>query len=431
MLAIRDLRERTDAVRVALGRRGDPSFLEAIDRAVELDARRRAVLAEAERLRASRNQVSQQIGGMTDRAAARPLIEEMRRVGDRIRELQQELAGLGPEIEDLLLRLPNLPHASVPDGKTAADNVVVREWGERTQRPAPPHWEIGEQLDILDFPRAAKLSGSMFAIWRGVGARLQRALIWWALELHTTRHGYQEVWLPHLVRREAMVGTGQLPKFEEDMYRTDPEQLFLIPTAEVPLTNLRRDEILYADELPLYYTAYTPCFRREAGAAGRDTRGMLRVHQFDKVELVKIVRPDTSYDELETLTANSEAALQELRLPYRVVQLCAADLGLKESKTYDLEVWAPGVGQWLEAASCSNLEAYQARRMNLRYRPAPGARPEYVHTLNGSGLALPRVVAALLEHYHQSDGSVSIPEVLWPYMGGQATLKPDVTRRPQ
>lgn len=415
MLSLQRIREEPERVRAGLARRGeDPRVL---DEVLELDARWRRKLTEVEGLRARHNEMSRELGRMKERPPE--LLAELRRMSDRIDALGEEVKALDEAIRERLLLIPNLPHESVPDGSGPEDNVVVRTWGtprELSFRPRP-HWEIGERLGILDFGRGATLSGSRFYVLRGLGARLERALIDFMLDLQTREHGYLEVAPPYLVRREVMVGTGQLPKFEEEMYRTDADDLFLIPTAEVPLTNLHRGEVLEPGTLPLRYTAYTPCFRREAGAAGRDTRGLKRVHQFDKVELVKLTEPEHSYEELESMVRDAEEVLRRLGLAYRVVALCAGDLGFSAAKTYDIEVWAPGVGEWLEVSSCSNCEDFQARRANIRYRPAPRARPEFVHTLNGSGVALPRLFIALLENGQQEDGSVVLPEALVPYMG--------------
>lgn len=421
---LRFIRQHPDLVRQALTNRRDDSPLDAL---LEADGQRRTLLGESEALKARRNEASRQIGRMQDRRAAAPMIAEMRQVGRRIAELDRAEAELQARITEIMLEMPNLPHESVPVGADDDDNVIVRTWGTPPSFDfAPrPHWELGEYLDILDLPRAAKLSGAMFTMLRGAGARLSRALIAWMLDLHVEQHGYTEVAPAHLVRREVMVGTGQLPRLEEDSYRVADDDLFLIPTAEVPVTNMHRDEILSEADLPLHYTAYTPCYRREAGAAGKDTRGMLRMHQFDKVELVKIVAPEHSYDELESLLVHAEAVLQALDLPYRVAALCTGSLGGAAAKTYDLEVWSPGVEQWLEVSSCSNCEAYQARRMGTRLRRTDRTKRgplEHVHTLNGSGLALPRTIIAILEHNQQRDGSVVIPEVLRPYMGGRERI---------
>ncbi|MCL6647172.1 MAG: serine--tRNA ligase [Chloroflexi bacterium] len=413
MLPLAVLREQTEMVREMLRRRGTAAPLDEI---LALDERRRAVIARNEALKQQRNEVSRLIGREKERLAE--LREEMRRVSEQIKALDDEQRAIEVQLEDLLLRVPNIPHASVPIGSSADENVVVAQWGERPHFPfAPkPHWEIGEALGILDLARAAKISGSRFVLLRGLGAALERALITFMLDLHIREHGYLEVWPPYLVERKAMVGTGQLPKFEGDFYQTQ-DGLSLIPTAEVPVTNLHREEILEPGRLPIRYVAYTPCFRTEAGAAGRDTRGLTRVHQFDKVELVKFTEPETSYEELEALTRDAEAVLERLGLPYRRVLLCTADLGFAAAKTYDLEVWMPGQDRYLEISSCSNFEAFQARRARIQFRRTAESRAEYVHTLNGSGLAVGRTFAAILENYQQADGSVVVPEALHPYLG--------------
>ena len=425
MLNIRRIREDPAAVKSGLARRGEDASV--IDDVVAWDSERRALLQESEALKAERNRASKSFGAAQDKAALSELRERMRAVGQRIKELDGTVSDVEARISAAVLEVPNVPHGSVPAGTTEEENVVNATWGDRPQFDFTPqtHWDIGAALDILDFPRGAKIAGAQFPLFMGEGSRLLRALANWMLDLHVQRHGYREVWPPFVVRREIMTGTGQLPKFEEDMYRTDPDDLFLVPTAEVPVTNIHKDEIFDADALPLKYTAYTPCFRREAGAAGKDTRGLLRLHQFEKVEMVKFVKPETSYDELETLRANAETVLQELELPYRVVELCAGELGFAATKCYDLEVWCPAIEKWLEVSSCSNFEDFQARRINVRYRPTPQARPEFVHTLNGSGLAFSaRLYAAVLENNQQADGSVTIPAVLRPYLGGMERLGP-------
>jgi len=423
MLDIRRIRENPDQIRAGLQRRGaDPSLLEAV---LAADERRREILRETEALRRELNAVSKEIARMKrDGVDTTTQQNEMRRVGDRIATLEQSLRDIESTLRDTLLRVPNLPHASTPDGRSSADNPVVREWGTRRTFPFPPrtHLEIGDRLGLFDFPRGAKISGAGFPVYVGMGARLERALIHFMLDLHTREHGYTEVSPPFVVNTAAMTGTGQLPRMAEDMYRVATDDLWLIPTAEVPVTNLYRDEIIERP-LPIKLTAYTPCFRREAGAAGRDTRGLIRVHQFDKVEMVKFVEPERSYEELETLTADAEDVLRRLELPYRVVALCAGDISFAAAKCYDLELWAPGQQAWLEVSSCSNFEDFQARRANIRYRKADG-KPEFVHTLNGSGVALARLVVALLENGQQEDGSVVLPEVLAPYLGGLRRLTP-------
>jgi len=419
MLDLRLLRSDPDGVKAALAKRGDDTLPGAVDEVLAQDETRRRTIAEVEELKATRNEVSKRIGELKRRGEeAQDLIAEMRAVGERIGDLDGAVSRAEERIREILLGVPNIPHDEVPAGGEA-DNILVREWGGM---PAfsfepRPHWEIGEVLGILDLPRGAKISGSGFPLLRGKGARLQRGLIDYMLDLHTRQNGYHELRIPYLVTPETMTGTGQLPKFAEESYVTQRDELWLIPTAEVPVTNLYRDEILDGKDLPLRFTAYSPCFRREAGAAGKDTRGLLRVHQFDKVELVRYEAPGRSREALEELTGEAEGVLQALGLAYRVLLLAAGDLGASSAMTYDLEVWAPGVGKWLEVSSCSVFTDYQARRANLRYRPEPGAKPEFVHTLNGSGLALPRLLVALLECYQEEDGSVGLPEPLHPYLG--------------
>ncbi|WP_459941584.1 MULTISPECIES: serine--tRNA ligase [Deferrisoma] len=423
MLSIRTIREQADRVRRALEARGADVDL---DRILALDARRREVLQELEALRSRRNAASKEVGRIKREGGdATGLMEEVRQVGERIKALEAELREVEPEIDGLLLRVPNIPHESVPVGRSEEDNPVVRTWGEPPAfdfEPLP-HWEIGERLGILDFERAAKITGARFVVLRGLGSRLERALIQFMLDLHTGEHGYTEVWPPFMVNAKAMTGTGQLPKFEEDLFHLTNTDYYLVPTAEVPVTNLHADEILDEEALPVCYTAYTPCFRAEAGAYGKDTRGMIRQHQFDKVELVKFAHPDRSYEELETLTQNAEEVLRRLGLPYRVVTLCTGDLGFSAAKTYDLEVWLPGQGRYREISSCSNFEDFQARRANIRFRPKGGKGTELVHTLNGSGLAVGRTLVAILENYQREDGSVVVPEALRPYMGGVEVIE--------
>lgn len=409
-------------------RRGEDA---PIDEVLELDARRRALVTEAERLKAQRNEASEQVARLKrtgeNPEEAQRLIERMRAVSDKIKAMDDEVRDVDARLHQLLLSIPNIPHESVPYGESEDDNVEVRRWGEPRQFDFEPkaHWDLGVDLGILDFERAAKISGSRFAMFRGAGARLERALINFMIDVHTQEHGYKEVWPPYLANETAMIGTGQLPKFTEDMFHVEGTNYYLIPTAEVPVTNLHRDEILSIDDLPIYYVAYSACFRAEAGAHGRDTRGLIRQHQFDKVELVKFVTPETSYDELEKLVADAEAILQKLELPYRVVKMCTADVGFTAAKKYDPEVWMPSYGRYVEISSCSNFEAFQARRANIRFRRTPTSRPEYVHTLNGSGLAVGRTLAAILENYQNADGTVTIPEVLRPYMGGMERIEPE------
>ena len=390
-----------------------------VDELLALDERRRAAIGEADDLKARRNEVTKQVGERKRAGEpAEELITEMRIVGEQIGEIDGAVAAADERIREILLELPNLPLAEVPTGGEDA-NELVREWGEPRSFPfePSPHWDLGERLNLLDFGRGSKISGSGFPVLTGLGARLQRKLIEFMLELHIREHGYVEVRVPYLVTREALTATGQLPKFAEESYVTTRDDLWLIPTAEVPVTNLHRDELLAAEDLPIRYTAYSPCFRREAGAAGADTRGLLRVHQFDKVELVRYETPERSREALEELTAEAEKVLQILGLPYRVLRLATGDLGFSAAMTYDIEVWAPGVRRWLEVSSCSTFADYQARRANIRFRPAHGEKLAFVHTLNGSGLALPRLVVALLETYQEEDGSVTVPEPLVDCLG--------------
>ncbi len=424
MLDVKILRAQFEEVKEKLMQRGGD--LANIDRFEQLDKERRRLIAEVEELKSKRNDVSQQIAALKrEKKDAEPLIVQMREVGDRIKQMDEHIRQLEEELNALLLSIPNIPHESVPVGQSEEDNVEVRRWGEpRSFSFEPkPHWDIADQLGLLDFERAAKVAGSRFVFYKGLGARLERALINFMLDIHLDEFGYEEVLPPYLVNRASMIGTGQLPKFAEDAFHLDSEDYFLIPTAEVPVTNLHRDEILSADDLPLYYAAYSACFRAEAGSAGRDTRGLIRQHQFNKVELVKFVKPEDSYEELEKLTRQAETILQRLGLPYRVVALCTGDLGFSAAKTYDIEVWLPSYGTYREISSCSNFEAFQARRANIRFRRDPKAKPEYVHTLNGSGLAIGRTVAAILENYQQEDGSVIIPEALRSYMGNRDVIR--------
>jgi seryl-tRNA synthetase len=417
MLDIKLIREQPDLVRAGIRRRGeDPAI---VDQILAADTRRRDLLTEAEALKATRNAVSKEISKMKDAAAREAKIAEMRGVGDQIAALDRDVAEAETDFNRLLLLPPNLPHPDVPDGASEHDNVVARTEGQpRDFDFTPkPHWELGEQLGIIDFERGVKLAGSRFFVLKGLGSRLQRALITWMLDVHTNQHGYTEITPPYVVREDMLVGTGNLPKFGENLFRIAGADLTLIPTAEVPVTNLYREEIVGPGSLPIYHVAYTPCWRNEQMSAGRDVRGIKRVYQFDKVEMVKFVEPDTSTAELTTLIDNAEDICKGLQIPYRLLQLCTADLGVATMK-YDLEMWAPGVEEWLEVSSCANFGDYQARRANIRYRPEAGARPEFVHTLNGSGLALPRVMIAIMENYQRADGSIVVPEVLRPYMGG-------------
>ena len=419
MISIQLIRDDPDAVKRAIARKGEGPTV--IDRLLEADARRRALLAEADAAKHERNEGSKAVGeliraGQTAEAEARKA--SLAKLGERIDALDAELAAVEAAIDADLLLVPNPPYEAVPDGRGPEDNPVVRTWGEPLPPgERPPHWDIGSRLGLFDLERGAKIGGSGFVLYTGTGARLQRALIGLFLDMAASA-GYTEVWPPILVTAESARGTGQLPDKEGQMYAVERDGLYLAPTAEVPVTNIHRDEILPPGSLPVRYVAYTPCFRREAGAAGKDTRGLLRVHQFDKVELVKFVTPDSSDAELESLTRDAEAVLEALELPYRTVERCTADVGFSQARGYDLEAWAPGVGQWLEVSSCSNYTDFQARRMNVRFRSSADAKPELVHTLNGSGVALARTVAALLETHLQPDGSIRVPEVLRPYLPG-------------
>ena len=421
MLDIRMIRDDPDLVRLRLASRGKPELAAQVDEVLRLDEARRTLVAEVDGLRAHRNEVSPRVGKLKQEGRdveAEPLILEMRQLGERMSELESRRGAVEAAVQDLLLQLPNLPEAEVPPGGEA-DAKLVREWGETPELPAEPrpHWEIGESLGLLDLPRGTKVAGSGFPVYVGAGARLVRALIGFMLDLHTREHGYTEVSPPFVVNEQSALGTGHLPKFGEDMYYVPEDGLYLIPTAEVPVTNLLAGELLAPDAVPQRYVAYTPCFRREAGAHGKDTRGILRVHQFDKVELVRFERPEHGRSALEELTSHAEAVLRQLELRYRVILLAGGDLGFANAMTYDLEVWAPGVGRWLEVSSCSLYTDYQARRAGIRFRRAPGAKPEYVHTLNGSGLALPRTLVALLEAGQQADGGVRLPAAIAEYLG--------------
>ncbi len=417
MLDARYLRENLETVEARLKTRGAGVDLE---RFRQLDGSRRELLQQTETLKALRNKVSDEISRIKDKSQAQERIAEMREVSQRIKGLDEELKGVEEALENFLLTVPNIPFASTPVGTSEADNVEIRKWGEKPAFDfAPkPHWEIGESLDILDFERGAKLAGARFTLYKGAGARLERALINFMLDLHTERHKYLEMLPPFMVNRESMTGTGQLPKFEEDLFHMEGVDYFLIPTAEVPVTNIHRGEILRATDLPLCYTAYTPCFRKEAGSYGKDTRGLIRQHQFNKVELVKFAHPADSYSELDKLLDDAEEVLRLLELPYRVVELCTADLGFSAARTFDIEVWLPGQDCYREISSCSNFEDFQARRASIRFRADEKSKPEFVHTLNGSGLAVGRTLVAILENYQQANGSVIVPEALRPYMGG-------------
>jgi len=409
MLDMKFIRENIELVREAVNKRQDSAPLDEI---LELDLERRQKILELEGFRHTRKEITQ------ERKTGREIAEVGRGLRDKIKTLEEEVRSLDNQLSELLLQVPNLPNPTVPIGTSEEDNIVVRSWGEAKSfdfTPAP-HWKLGESLGIIDFERGVKLAGSRFYVLKGLGARLQRAIISFMLDLHTTEHAYQEVYPPFMVKRECMVSSGNLPKFAENLYHDEEDDLWFVPTAEVPITNLHRDEIIPPGMLPFYYVAYTACFRREKMSAGKDTRGIKRGHQFDKVELYKLTEPTTSNDELEKMVNDAEQVCQRLGLPYRIKQLCTADLGFASTKSYDVEMWAPGCGEWLEVSSCSNCGDFQARRANIRYRPSPTDKIQFVHTLNGSGLALPRVLIAIMENYQNADGSISIPEVLQPYI---------------
>ncbi len=418
MLDAKWLRENFEDAEKRLATRGEKTSLENFQR---LDVDRRRLLREVEELKEARNRATEEIGRMKKEgqdASAR--IEEMRSVSGRIKELEKDLSKVDEDLSTVLMWLPNLPHPSVPLGRESEDNVEIRTWGIRPDLPFLPknHWDLGEALGILDFSRAAKIAGSRFVLYQGLGALLERALINFMLDLHTQEHGYQEMLPPFIANRKSFLGTGNLPKFEDDLFRLSDTDYYLVPTAEVPVTNIHQDEILLEEQLPLRYVAYTPCFRKEAGSYGLDTRGLIRLHQFNKVELVKFVRPEASYDELEALTRDAEEVLQRLDLPYRVITLCTGDMGFSSAKTYDIEVWLPGQAAYREISSCSNFENFQARRAGIRYRPGGKGKARLVHTLNGSGLAVGRTAVAVMENYQQADGTIKIPEALRPYMHG-------------
>ena len=418
MIDVKLFRQDPEAFRRSIARRQDPSTDQAVEALAGLDRTWRGLVAQVEALKAKRNAATEEVA-KRKRAnePADELMAELRESGDRVKALDAELRLADEALQRVALQIPNLPHPSTPDGDATA-NRVVRAWSEPKTFPfaAKPHWELGETLRLFDLPRGAKITGSGFPLYTGLGARLVRSLANFMLDLHTREHGYREVQPPYLVNRASLTGTGQLPKFEEDMYRT-ADDLFLIPTAEVPVTNIHRDEILDAADLPKTFVAYTPCFRQEAFSHGKDTRGLIRVHQFDKVELVRLSQPTASDADHQTMTGHAETVLQRLGLPYRVLELAAGDTGFASARTYDLEVWAPGTGAWLEVSSSSTFTDFQARRANVRFRPAPGAKPEFVHTLNASGVAFPRTIIAILENYQEADGSIRVPDVLVPYLG--------------
>lgn len=424
MLDLKYLRNNFEEVKTKLNHRGED--LSELAHFGEVDERRRRLILETETLKAKRNEVTKQISALKrEKKDAEPAIKEMREVGDQIAKLDKELKELEDKLQQIMLSIPNIPHESVPVGEDEDDNVEVRRWGDvpTFDFEDKAHWDIATDLDILDFERAGKVTGSRFVFYKGLGARLERALLNFMMDLHADKHGYTEVLPPSIVNRTSMTGTGQLPKFEEDAFKVEDWDYFLAPTAEVPVTNYHRDEILNVDDLPRKYVAYSACFRSEAGSAGRDTRGLIRQHQFNKVELVQFVKPEESYETLETLTNHAEKVLQLLELPYRVMSMCTGDLGFTAAKKYDIEVWIPNQKTYREISSCSNFEDFQARRAGIRFRREANGKPEFVHTLNGSGLAIGRTVAAILENYQQEDGSVKVPKVLVPYMGGLEYLK--------
>jgi seryl-tRNA synthetase len=423
MLEIKFVRQNLKQIETSLENRGETADLESF---IHCDSQRKSLLLEIEDLRHRRNVVSEQIAAMKrNKEDADDLVAEMRQVAERIKVLDQDLSENEDKINHILFRIPNLPHPSVPIGKDSSENPVINKVGDvpTFDFEPQPHWILGEKLKIFDFEAAAKITGARFPLYLGPGARLERALINFMLDIHTTKHGYKEILPPFIVNRDSMTGTGQLPKFEEDLFKLQGWDYFLVPTAEVPVTNIHKGEVLDEDDLPILYTAYTPCFRSEAGSYGKDTRGLIRQHQFNKVELVKFAKPETSYDELETLLNNAEAILNYLEIPYQVINLCTGDLGFSAAKTYDIEVWMPAQGVYREISSCSNFESFQARRANIRFKRKGKKGTELVHTLNGSGLAVGRTVAALLENFQQADGSVVIPEALRPYMGGMEKIE--------
>ena len=415
MLDLKRIRNNPEEIKKALKNRGEDFSESTIDEIISLDEQRRNILVEVERLKNKRNQVSSEIPKLKKAGEdVAPIMAEMRDLGDEIKEHDTKLAEINSKIEFIMLRMPNIPNPQVPEGDTDEDNIEIKKWGEPTKFNFEPkaHWDLGTNLNILDFERGGKIAGSRFTIYKGIGARLERAIINYFIDKHTFENGYEEILPPYMVNRESMVGTGQLPKFEEDAFKVENNGFFLIPTAEVPVTNMYRNEVLKGEELPIKHVSYTACFRAEAGSAGRDTRGLVRQHQFNKVELVKFCKPEQSYDELDKLVKDAESVLQGLGLPYRIVRICKGDLGFTAALKYDIEVWMPSYNRYVEISSCSNFEDFQARRTNIRYRETPKDKPQFVHTLNGSGVAIGRTVAAVLENYQREDGTVEIPEVL-------------------
>jgi seryl-tRNA synthetase len=426
MLDLKRIRNNPEEIKKALTNRGEDFDLSTIDKIVAIDERRREILVEVENLKNKRNKESGEIAKLKRSGEdTEGLMADMKKLSDDIKALDVEVSKIDEELEYIMMRIPNIPNPSVPEGKSDEDNVEIRKWGEPRQFDFEnkPHWDLGTNLDILDFERAGKVVGSRFVFYKGLGARLERSVISFFLDLHTEKHGYTEILPPYMVNRTSMTGTGQLPKFEEDAFKVENNGTFLIPTAEVPVTNLFRDEVLKGDELPKKFAAYSACFRSEAGSAGRDTRGLVRQHQFNKVELVKFAKPEQSYEELEKLTGDAEAVLQALGLPYRVVRICKGDLGFTAALKYDIEVWMPSYNRYVEISSCSNFEDFQARRANIRYKEDQKSKPAFVHTINGSGLAIGRTVAAILENYQNEDGTITVPDVLKPYMGARDVIK--------
>ena len=424
MLDIRFIRENVDKVKKSLKDRGMKADA---DKLLELDKERRKLLAEAEKLKSIRNKASDEIAKLkSEKKDTKDKIEEMKTVSQKIKQFDKKVEQISQKLHQIMLDIPNIPHSSVPIGPDSTHNKIIKTWGKMPEFGYNPrnHIELGEHLGIMDFPASSKITSSGFSLFIGDGAKMVRALLNFMIDLHVTKHGYKEVWPPALVNRDSMTNTGQLPKLEEDMYRLKDDDLFLIPTAEVPVTNIHKNEILNEEDLPIYYTAYTPCFRREAGSYGKDTKGLSRVHQFDKVEMVKFVKPETSWDELESLLANAEEVIQLLNIPYRVAVLSTGDLSFAGSKCYDIEIWAAGSKKWFEVSSCSNFTDFQARRANIKYRKKDGKKTEYVHTLNGSGVAFARLIISLLENNQGKDGGVVVPEALRPYMGNQGAITP-------
>jgi seryl-tRNA synthetase len=426
MLDLKRIRTNPEEIKKGLLGRSKDFDISVVDEIIDLDEKRRLMLVEVENLKSKRNQVSSEIPKLKKAGEnVEPIMAEMKKLGEEVKGLDDKVSEIDEKMKNLILRIPNIPNENVPEGSSDQDNVEVRKWGEPTKFDFEPkaHWDLGTNLNILDFERAGKITGARFTIYKGLGSRLERAIINYFLNTHTEENGYTEIFPPFMVNRDSMTGTGQLPKFEDDAFKVTNNDYFLIPTAEVPVTNMYRDEILKGDDLPINHAAYSACFRAEAGSAGRDTRGLIRQHQFNKVELVKFTKPEQSYEELEKLTSHAEKVLQGLGLPYRVVKLCKGDLGFSSATTYDIEVWMPSYNRYVEISSCSNFEDYQARRANIKYKDNPKDKPQFVHTLNGSGVAVGRTVAAILENYQRADGTIAIPEALKPYFGKIEEIK--------